>query len=122
LLVNLFFCLKNFGIPVSIREHVELLSALDADLAFADQEQFYFLARTALVKDEKHFDKFDRAMQAFWSGLDSIEGMIEALIPDDWLRKEFASHLSDEEKAKIESLGGLEELIERFKHRGGSAE
>jgi uncharacterized protein with von Willebrand factor type A (vWA) domain len=117
LLVNFFYCLKSFGIPVSIREHMDLLSALDADLAFADQEQFYYLARTALVKDEKHFDKFDRAIQAFWSGLESMEGLVEALIPDEWLRGEFTKHLSEEEKAKIESLGGLEELIKKFRER-----
>lgn len=117
MLVNLFYTLKNFGVPVSIREHMDLLSALDQDIAFADQEQFYFLARTALVKDEKHFDKFDRAMTAFWSGLESLDGLIEALIPDDWLRQEFTKHLTEEEKAKIESLGGLEELIEKFKER-----
>ncbi len=117
MLVNLFYCLKKFGVPVSIREHLDLIAALDADLAFADQEQFYFLARASLVKDEKHFDKFDRAMSAFWSGLESIEGLVEALIPDDWLRSEFLKHLSDEDRAKIEGLGGLEELIEKFKER-----
>lgn len=102
---------------MSIREHVDLLSALDAGLAYADQEQFYFLARTALVKDEKHFDKFDRAMTAFWSGLDSLEGLVEASIPDEWLRSEFLKQLSEEEKAKIDSLGGLDELIKKFKER-----
>ena len=117
MLINLFYCLKEFGIPVSIREHMDLISALQSDLAFADQEQFYFLARTALVKDEKHFDKFDRAMSAFWNGLDSIDGLMEAMIPDDWLRKEFVKQLSDEDKARIDNLGGLEELIEKFKQR-----
>lgn len=117
MLVNLFYCLKQYGVPVSIREHLDLIAALGADLVFADQEQFYFLARAALVKDEKHFDKFDRAMSAFWSGLDSIEGLVEAMIPDDWLRSEFLNQLSEEERAKIESLGGLEELIEKFKQR-----
>lgn len=117
MLLNLFYTLKNFGVPVSIREHMDLLSALESDLVFADQDSFYYLARTALVKDEKHFDKFDRAMEAFWSGLDSVEGLIDALIPDDWLRKEFVKSLSEEEKAKIDSLGGLEELIEKFKER-----
>ena len=96
---------------------MDMLSVLDTNLVFADQDQFYYLARTTLVKDEKHFDKFDRAMQAFWSGLDSLDGMIEALIPDDWLRQEFRKNLTEEERAKIESLGGLEELIERFKKR-----
>ena len=87
------------------------------DIGFANQEAFYFLARTVLVKDEKHFDKFDRAMSAFWSGLESVEGLMEALIPEDWLRQEFFKQLSEEDKAKIQSLGGLEELIEKFKER-----
>lgn len=117
MLVNLFYCLKKFGVPVSIREHLDLIAALDADLAVADQEQFYFLARASLVKDEKHFDKFDRAMSAFWSGLESIEGLVEALIPDDWLRSEFLKQLSEEDRAKIEGFGGLEKLIEKFKER-----
>ncbi len=117
MLVNLFYCLREYGVPVSIREHIDLISALDTGLAYADQEQFYFLARTALVKDEKHFDKFDRAMTAFWSGLDSLEGLVEASIPDEWLRNEFLKQLSEEEKAKIDSLGGLDELIKKFKER-----
>jgi len=117
MLVNLFYCLREYGVPVSIREHIDLISALDAGLSYADQEQFYFLARTALVKDEKHFDKFDRAITAFWSGLDSLDGLIEASIPDDWLRSEFIKQLSEEDKANIDSLGGLEELIEKFKER-----
>ena len=99
MLVNLFFCLKQYGVPVSIREHIDLLTALDANFAFADAEQFYYLARTSLVKDEKHFDKFDRAMAAFWKGIESVDGMIEALIPDEWLRQEFSKQLSEEEKA-----------------------
>ncbi len=94
-----------------------MLAALESNLAFSNQEQFYFLARTALVKDEKHFDKFDRAISAFWSGLESMDGLIEALIPDDWLRSEFVKQLSLEEREKIQSLGGLDELIEKFKER-----
>ena len=117
MLTNLFYTLKAHGVPVSIREHLDLLSALNANLVIADQEEFYYLARTVLVKDEKHFDKYDKAFQAFATGLESLEGLVEALIPDDWLRSEFYKQLSDEEKAKIESLGGLDELIEKFKER-----
>ena len=117
MLVNFFHCLRSHGVPLTIREHLDLISALDCNLAFADQQQFYYLARTTLVKDEKHFDKFDRGMGAFWNGLESIEGLMEALIPDDWLRKEFMRQLDDEQKARIESLGGLEELIEKFRQR-----
>ena len=117
MLTNLFYTLKAHGVPVSIREHLDLLSALDANLVVADQEEFYYLSRALLVKDEKHFDKYDKAFQAFTNGLESLEGLVEALIPDDWLRSEFFKQLSDEEKAKIESLGGLDELIEKFKER-----
>ena len=117
MLTHFFYCLKEFGVPVSIGEHMDLLSALEANIVFADQEAFYHLARTILVKDEKHFDKFDRAMSAFWLGLESVDGMIEAMIPDEWLRKEFVKQLSDEEREKIQSLGGLDELIEKFKER-----
>ena len=74
MLANFFFTLREFGVPVTLREHMDLLAAIDANLVFADQNQFYFLARTTLVKDEKHFDKFDRAFDAFWSGLESVEG------------------------------------------------
>ena len=117
MLVNFFHCLKNFGVPVSAREHMDLLSALDAHIAFADPEQFYYLARTTLVKDEKHFDRFDRAVEAFWSGLESVEGLMEAMIPADWLRAEFMKQLSEEDKARIDGLGGLDELIKRFRER-----
>lgn len=117
MLTNLFYTLKAHGVPVSIREHLDLLAALDANLVVANQEEFYYLARIVLVKDEKHFDKYDKAFHAFTNGFESLEGLVEALIPDDWLRSEFYKGLSDEEKAKIESLGGLDELIEKFKER-----
>ena len=74
MLTNLFYTLKAHGVPVSIREHLDLLSALNANLVIADQEEFYYLARTVLVKDEKHFDKYDKAFQAFTTGLESLEG------------------------------------------------
>lgn len=117
MLTTLFYTLKTHGVPVSIREHLDLLSALNNHLVLADQEAFYYLSRTILVKDEKHFDKFDQAFHAFSEGLESLEGLVEALIPEEWLRSEFIKQLSDEEKAKIDSLGGLDELIEQFKKR-----
>ncbi len=117
MLVNFFYTLKEYGVPVTIGEHKDLLNALDQHLVFSDTEQFYHLARTILVKDEKYFDRYDRAFAAFSKGLDTLEGLMEAMIPDDWIRSEFLKQLSDEEKAKIESLGGLEKLIEEFKKR-----
>ena len=119
MLLNFFDGLRKGGVPVSIKEYLVLLEALQHRLAFADLNDFYLLARTCLVKDEKYYDRYDRAFSVYLNQLDSIEQIIEALIPEDWLRKEFEKHLSEEEKARIESLGGLEKLIEMFKKRLG---
>lgn len=117
MLINFFFGLRNHGLPLTIKELMDLLEALKARLVFADIDEFYYLSRTILVKDEKYFDRFDRAFGVYFKDLEDIDDVIEALIPDDWLRKEFEKQLSEEEKAKIESLGGLEKLIEEFKKR-----
>ena len=117
MLLNFFQTLRRQGLPVTIRELSDLITALEHHIVFADMEQFYFLARTIMVKDEENFDKYDRAFKAHFTELEKIDDFIEALIPEDWLRSEFLKTLSEEEKAKIESLGGLEELIETFKKR-----
>ncbi|HCH24160.1 MAG TPA: hypothetical protein DE179_07675 [Oceanospirillaceae bacterium] len=117
MLIDFFYTLKKAQIPVSIKEYLILMEALQKHLVFADTEEFYYLARTCLVKDEMHFDKFDRVFGAYFKQLEDLEGLLEALIPEDWLRAEFMKHLSDEEKAKLESLGSLEELLDTFKKR-----
>ena len=117
MLVNFFHGLKDAGIPVTTRELLDLLEAMKRHLAFADIDDFYHLSRAVLVKDEKYYDRFDRAFGLHFRELEGLDDVIEALIPDDWLRSEFMKQLSDEEKAKIESLGGLEKLIEEFKKR-----
>ncbi|MEY2909888.1 MAG: hypothetical protein RLZZ602_2411 [Pseudomonadota bacterium] len=117
MLVNFFHGLKDAGVPVTTRELLDLLEAMKRHLAFADIDDFYHLSRALLVKDEKYYDRFDRAFGAHFKELEGLDDVIEALIPDDWLRSEFMKQLSDEEKAKIESLGGLEKLIEEFKKR-----
>ena len=117
MLLNFFFALKNGGVPVSIKELLTLIEALEKHLAIGDVDEFYLLSRTCLVKDERFYDKFDRAFALYFNDLQSLDDFIEALIPEDWLRQEFEKSLSDEEKAKIESLGGLEELIKKFKER-----
>jgi len=116
-LIGFFFSLKNGGIPVSIKEFLVLLEAMKQNLAFGSMDDFYLLSRTCLVKDEKFFDKFDRAFGAYFRELQDIDDIIEALIPEEWLRQEFDKFLTEEEKKEIESLGGLEKLIEEFKKR-----
>ncbi len=117
MLLNFFFALRKGGLPVSINELLTLLETLKQRIAFADMEDFYYLSRACLVKDERNYDKFDRAFSLYFKELDTLEDFLEALIPEDWLRSEFEKSLTDEEKAEIESLGGLEKLIEAFKER-----
>ncbi len=117
MLINFFHGLKDAGVPVSIRELLDLMEGLKQHVVFADVDEFYYFSRTCMVKDEKYFDRFDRAFGLHFKELEALDDIIEALIPDDWLRSEFMKNLSDEEKAQIESLGGLEKLIEEFKKR-----
>ncbi|MGE4633940.1 MAG: hypothetical protein AAEI92_01130 [Arenicellales bacterium] len=117
MLINFFQALKNTGVPVSVKEYLVLLEAVKAGLAFASVDDFYLLARTCLVKDEKYFDRFDRAFSAWFKDLETVDDIINALVPKDWLRAQLEKHLSDEEKAKIESLGSLEKLLEEFRKR-----
>lgn len=115
MLINFFLALKKARIPVSITELLHFLDVLKARLVYADMDQFYYLSRMALVKDERHYDKFDRAFGAYFKGLEDLSSMIASLIPDDYLRREFEKTLTQEELEKIQSLGGLEKLIEAFK-------
>ena len=117
MLINFFQTLKNTGIPVSVKEYLVLLEAVKAGLVVASVDGFYLLARTCLVKDEKYFDRFDRAFSAWFKDLETVDDIINALVPEDWLRAQLEKHLSDEEKAKIQSLGSLEKLLEEFRKR-----
>ena len=115
MLINFFLALKKARIPVSITELLHLLDGLKARLVYANIDEFYYLSRMALVKDERHYDKFDRAFGIYFKGLEDLTEMISSLIPDEFLRREFEKSLSKEELEKIKSLGGLEKLIEAFK-------
>src|SRR5471032_3441698 len=117
MLLNLFNEMRAAKVPVSVRELLDLINALKQSVVFADMDEFYYLARAILVKDERHFDKFDRAFGAYFNGLEKLDDHLQALIPEDWLRKEFERSLTDEERAQIQSLGGLDKLIEEFKKR-----
>lgn len=117
MLISFFSGLRSAEIPVTLRELMDLIEALKERLIFGSVDDFYYLSRACLVKDEKYYDKFDRAFAAYFKDLETLDDIIDVLIPDDWLRKEFEKQLSEEDKAKIESLGGLEKLIEEFKKR-----
>ena len=117
MLINFFFALKKARIPVSITELLHLLEILKARLVYADIDEFYYLSRMALVKDERHYDKFDRAFSTYFKGLEDLAGLLAQLIPDEYLRREFEKSPSPEELDKIQGLGGLEKLIEEFKRQ-----
>ncbi len=114
MLINFFLTLRKYKIPCTLRELMDLLEALKQRLVYANIDDFYLLSRTCLCKDEKHYDKFDRAFAAYFKGLDDLHGMLESMIPDEWLRREFEKSLTPEELEQIKSLGGLEKLIEAF--------
>ncbi len=122
MLINFFLTLRKYKIPVTIRELLDVLTALEHRLVYANIDDFYLLTRTCMVKDEKHYDKFDRAFSAYFKGLEDLTGMLESMIPDEWLRREFEKSLTPEELEKIKSLGGLEKLIEQFQKAKEEAE
>jgi uncharacterized protein len=110
--------LKKAGVPVSLREWLTLLGAVEADVASRDVEDFYYLARASLVKDERHMDRFDRVFATAFKGVAAVQPEdLAATLPEEWLRKLVERHLSDEEKAKVEALGGFEKLMETLKKR-----
>ncbi len=112
--------LRKAGVPVSLREFLTWLEAMAADLATYDVDAFYYLARTVLVKDERHIDRFDRAFAASFAGLEAISAqqVIEALdLPADWLAKLAEKHLTADEKAQIDALGGFDKLMETLRQR-----
>ena len=127
-----FAHLRAANVPVSLREYLGFLEALDAGLALYDAEAFYYLARSSLVKDERHVDRFDRVFAATFNGLEplTVEAVVARLdLPEDWLRKLVEKHLTPEEQAEIAALGGFEKLMEALaerlraqqgRHQGGS--
>ncbi|WP_293444837.1 VWA domain-containing protein [Planktotalea sp.] len=115
-----FANLRDGDIPVSLREYLSFLEGVKRGLATYDIDAFYYLARTSMVKDERNIDKFDRAFSNTFKGLETIssEEMLEAVeIPEEWLRKMVEKHLSEDEKAEIDALGGFEKLMETLKER-----
>jgi len=127
--VNFFHELRAAGLPVTLKEYLTLMEALEAHLANRSVEDFYYLSRAALVKDERHLDRFDQVFGHVFKGLELMSDAIEAQIPEEWLRAISQLYLSEEEKRKIEELGGWEKIMEELKkrlaeqkgrHQGGS--
>ncbi|MFS4438675.1 vWA domain-containing protein [Paracoccaceae bacterium GXU_MW_L88] len=120
MLVRLFEACRAAKIPVSIREYLTLLGALDAGLADMDVTEFYYLARASLVKDERNLDKFDRVFGQVFKGMEgmSLADVVAATdIPEDWLRKLAEKHLTPEEMAEMEGAGSLDELMKKLAER-----
>lgn len=128
MLIDFFYTLRAAKLPVSVKEYLTLLEALQQQVISPSLDEFYYLARLSLVKDEKHYDKFDQAFGAYFKG---VEQRVEATgeVPLDWLKKRMQRELSPEDKARIEALGGIDKLMERLKqlfeeqkgrHEGGS--
>ena len=115
MLIDFFLHLKARKLPVSTREFLTVLEALKEHVAGNSIDDFYFLARTCLVKDETHYDKFDQAFGEYFKGVTQIPGL-EADIPEEWLKMMMKKHLTPEEKAKLEKLG-WDKLMEEFKKR-----
>ena len=129
MLIRFFHMLREAGIPVSITEFLALLEALEARVIALSVDDFYFLSRTVLVKDERFYDRFDRVFAAHFKGLEELFEMLVAELPEEWLRRASELFLSEEEKARIEALGGWDALMETLRkrleeqqgrHQGGS--
>src|SRR5437660_9502272 len=116
MLTGFFLKLKSHKLPVSIKEWLTLLEAMQKDVISPSIDEFYYLSRTALVKDEQNFDKFDRAFGEYFKGMESVAA-VEFDVPLEWLLKQAELNLSPEEKAMIEAMGGWEKLMETLKKR-----
>ena len=127
--LDFFLLLKNDGFPVTLKEYLTFLEALDRGVIGYDSTDFYYLSRCVMVKDERHLDRFDRLFSAYFRGAQLADTEQFMKIPLEWLRKNFENTLSEEDKEMIRSMGGLEELMERLRevfekqrkrHQGGN--
>jgi uncharacterized protein with von Willebrand factor type A (vWA) domain len=117
MLIRFFFMLREGGLKVSITEFLTLLEVLDSRITGYSVDEFYYLARACLVKDESLYDRFDRVFSAHFKGVQDLFGEDVAEIPEEWLRSQFERLMSDEEKAMVESLGGWDKLMETLRKR-----
>ncbi|WP_421872099.1 vWA domain-containing protein [Nitratireductor rhodophyticola] len=118
--IPFFLELKAARVPVSLREYLSLLEGMEKELVSHDVEAFYYLARAALVKDERHIDRFDHVFSHVFKGVEAVSGgdsVAPQAIPEEWLRRLAEKHLSEEEKKLVEAMGGFEKLMETLKER-----
>ncbi|MCB9234145.1 MAG: VWA domain-containing protein [Bacteroidia bacterium] len=127
--LDFFLLLKNDGIPVSLKEYLDLLEGLEKGVVEYNVEDFYFLCKASMVKHEQHLDRFDVLFGKYFEGLETINTEEFMKIPEEWLRREKMKMLTEEEKALIKKMGGLDKLMERLKqlmkeqkerHEGGN--
>jgi uncharacterized protein len=109
--------LRDAKVPISLKEYLLLMEAMDKEVIEAEITEFYYLSRAALVKDERNLDKFDRVFSHVFKGLEKTSDALGAAIPEDWLRALTEKYLTEEEKAEIEGLGGWEKLMETLQKR-----
>ncbi|VVE05838.1 von Willebrand factor A [Pandoraea eparura] len=128
MLIDFFYTLRAAKLPVSVKEYLTLLEALQRQVIAPSLDEFYYLARLSLIKDEKHYDKFDQAFGAYFKGVQQIVDA-SGEVPLEWLKQRMQRELSPEDKARIQALGGLDKLMERLKqlfdeqkgrHEGGN--
>ena len=113
-----FLALREAKVPVTLKEHLTLIEGLKAGVCDWSVESFYYLSRTALVKDEAHLDKFDRVFGEVFKGIDSLDpGTLVQAIPEEWLRKLGERFLTEEEKRQVQALGGWDKLMETLRER-----
>ena len=117
MLVGFFFELRAAGVPVAITEFLALLEALEARVAQVSAQDFYYLARACLVKDERHYDRFDRVFAQTFQGAERLFAQLLADVPAEWLRSLAARVLSEEDKRRVAALGGWEQLLETLRQR-----
>ena len=115
--LNFFHDLRQAKVPVTLKEYLALMEGLDKQVIDMKVDEFYYLSRTALVKDERNLDKFDRVFAHAFKGLETLDATELAQIPEDWLKALTEKFLTEEEKKQIEALGGWEKLMEELKKR-----
>src|SRR6516162_5194821 len=115
--VSFFHELRATGVQVTLREYLTLMEAMERDLASRRIEDFYYLARAALIKDERYFVKFDRVFGHVFRGLETIDAALGAEVPAEWLKKLAEKYLTEEERKEIEAVGGLDKLLELLRQR-----